>query len=124
MQKMKHATRRTEHGLQHHGISKPKGYLGPTMHQSFGEPSCEDKIKPTILNHCCMAGESSFINDNKSAPMQGKKPQMTLIFLYLPVRCISHLHEGEVSRWYSEKNVRAYPAHSDPKDMEIQFGIR
>lgn len=82
------------------------------------------KVKHTILSHCCTAGESSFMNDSKRAPMQGKNPQMTLIFLYLPVRCISQLHEDNISRCQMHVNVRTYPAHNDPKEIETQFGSR
>lgn len=81
-------------------------------------------VKHTMLSHCCTAGESSFMNDSKRAPMQGKNPQMTLIFLYLPVRCISQLHKDNISRRQMHGNVRTYPAHNDPKEIETQFGSR
>lgn len=44
-----------------------------------------------MLSHICNGPESSRIKVMRVIPMNGKKPKIRLISLYLPVRCIIHL---------------------------------
>ena len=46
----------------------------------------------TMLNHNWAGGESGFIKVISMAPMNGKKPKIRLISLYLPVWCIMYLY--------------------------------
>lgn len=59
-----------------------------------------------MLSHNCIGPEDSCIQVMNMVAMNGNAPNMILIDLYLPVRCIHH------------------PANIDPIDIEMLFGNR
>lgn len=77
-----------------------------------------------MLNHIWIGPESSRIKDIRTAAVKGNVPNIKLIILYFPVRCIIHLvHSLIYVSSYAEEE-HAYPANSDPHDIETLFGSR
>ena len=79
----------------------------------------------TMLSHSCTGGEFSCIKASRTAATNGKIPKIRFSFLYLPVRCMTHLRTTvltQMSRY--SKNKHTHPAKREPQDTEIPLGMR
>ena len=78
----------TERSLQDNTISESERYLTAV---TFNTNSFRFKARLTMPSHCCACGESGFINVMRRVAMKGRQPNVKVIILYFPVRCIIHL---------------------------------
>lgn len=76
-----------------------------------------------MVNQVCAGPECSLSLVKSTAAKNGQQPNIKFNSLYLPVRRIIHLlYWGEETRTIDEGDLYAYPANTEPVEMQILLG--
>ena len=79
----------------------------------------------TMLSQSCTGGDFSCIKASRTAATNGKIPKTRFSFLYLPVRCMTHLRTPVLAQMSGcSRDKHTHPAKREPQDTEIPLGIR